>query len=406
MPEIEQMPKFKKGETVGSDRKYRIERELGKGGFGATYEAINTSTNAKVALKFLDSGSFDEARKEGSKVTEHNHEAVVKVLDVVEWKLPFIVMEFVEGQVLSDFLDQHAPLSPSQWWETFRPLLKGLHHLHAIGTVHRDIKPANIILRNKQPELPVIVDFGAARRTSQDITQIIHSQHYTDPMVVLHRLGRAKPGWDIYSLAVVSFEALFKYEFTELVEDASVPPLEFRDRMLRWLMGCESRFLRAIGRGLEPQDQRPEQVVDWMTLMVTPGDVVCEADPVSTSSSTTDSEPSAVSHTTRHTVAAKCRELEKRYGLPPHSVGLVADDGEPLPGQTSLVSFLRSWEYAVDGDGDEFATLVDDGDTVSSVCDMVQRHLQYPVKSVCLVKPDGGVYRGMTKIKTVRRVSR
>ena len=396
MPEIKQ---FKKGEAVGSDRKYRIERELARGGFGATYEAVNTSTNTTVALKFLDAGAFQEAKKEGSKVTEHNHEAVVKVLDVVEWDWPFIVMEFVEGQVLSDFLEQNAPLSPRQWWETLRPLLKGLHHLHAIGTVHRDIKPANIILRHRQPHLPVIVDFGAARPTSQDLTQVIHSRHYTDPMVYDLGLRRAEPSWDIYSLAVVSFEALFKDEFIELVEDASA--LEFRNQMVRLFMSCDSRFLRAIGRGLEPQDQRPEQVVDWMALMVTPDDVVRDADPVP-SSSTADNKPSAVSNRPRHTVAAKCRELEERYGLPQGSIGLSAH-GERLSGQTSLVSFWRSWEYSIDSGRDDFAALVNDGDTVYTVRDMVRRHLQYPVQSVCLVAPDGEKYRGQTKIKTVRR---
>ncbi len=331
-------------------------------------------------------------------MTEHNHDAVVKVLDVVEWDFPFIVMEFVDGQVLSDFFDRNAPLSPSQWWESLRPLLKGLHHLHATGTVHRDIKPANIILRHRQPHLPVIVDFGAARHTGRDLTQIIHSQHYTDPEVRRLELRVAEPSWDIYSLAVVSFEALFNDEFTELV-DASAPEA-FRDQMLGLVMRCDSCFLQAIGRGLEPREQRPKQVVDWMTLMVAPDGVVREADPVP-SSSTTDGKPSAVSRATRHTVAAKCSELEERYGLPSGSVGLMAD-GEPLRGQTSLVSFWRSWEYSVDGGRDEFATLVDDGDTVSSVRDMVQRHLKYPVESVCLVQPDGSVYRGNTKIKTVR----
>ena len=396
MPEIKQ---FKRGEAVGSDRKYRIEQELARGGFGATYEAVNTATNTTVALKFLDAGAFQEAKNEGSKVTEHNHEAVVRVLDVVEWDWPFIVMEFVEGQVLSCFLEQNAPLSPRQWWETLRPLLKGLHHLHAIGTVHRDIKPANIILRHRQPHLPVIVDFGAARATSQYLTYIVRSGHYTDPMVYGLGLRRAEPSWDIYSLAVVSFEALFKVEF-ELVKDALASEA-FRDQMLGLFMNCDSRFLQAIGRGLEPQEQRPKQVVDWMTLMVNPDDVVRDADPVP-GSSTADSKPSAVSHPARHTVAAKCRELEERYGLPPRSVGLMAD-GEPLRGQTSLVSFWRSWEYSVDGGRDEFTALVDDGDTVFSVRDLIRRHLQYPVQSVCLVAPGGEKYQGQTKIKTVRR---
>ena len=112
--------RFKQGDKVGHDGQYLIDRRLGEGGFGETYKAINTHTSANVALKFLDNDSFEDAKKEAGNAAGRYHEAVVNITDVVAWERPFVVMEFVDGQSLSEYIKQNAPLPPSAWWQTLR----------------------------------------------------------------------------------------------------------------------------------------------------------------------------------------------------------------------------------------------------------------------------------------------
>ena len=386
--------RLKQGARVGNGGKYRIDRQLGEGGFGETYKAVNTHINASVALKFLDNDSFDQARNEAS--TAHaglgeavaRHDAVVKVLDAERWERPFVVMEFVDGQDLSEYLEQGAPLTSSDWWQTLKPLLSGLQHLHARGLVHRDIKPANIILRYGKPQEPVIVDFGAARKQDQDLSQIIVSPLYADPEI--GRSRRAEFRWDIYSLAIVSFEALFRDYFEELTDDdLSVP--EAHESMRQFLASSDSRFCQAIGKGLEKMDQRPKQVIDWLAMMVQPDGEPAPPDPDPPPTPRLASVP---------TVAAKCRELEEKFSLPARSVQLVDARRQTIDGRTSLVSLWKSWEKYDDEEG---RGLFGDDHTVSTVQETVASHLNYPKKSVRLVGPDGKPYFGATRVKTVRR---
>ena len=400
--------RFEQGDSVGRDGEYRIDRLLGDpGGFGQTYKAVNLNTTASVALKFLNTDSLEEARREGQSVAGTTHEAVVRVLDVVEWDRPFVVMEFVGGQDLSTYLEQSAPLTSSVWWQTLRPLLSGLQHLHARGVVHRDIKPANIVLRDGKPQRPVIVDFGAARREDQELSQIIVARAYADPEIVRHEPRKPEPNWDIYSLAVVSFEALFRDSFEDLQHLRVVA--EAHRRMRQELASSDSTFCQAIGKALEGADQRPQQVVDWLAMMVQPDGLSDGAVSAGGSSSIYEPPSSVVtSGSKRHTVAAKCRELERRYGLPERSVQLTDADGEPMDGRTSLVSFWEAWEQVYDEFGVEFLReYFGDDETVKSVREGIAQHLNYPtsphVISVAIVGPDGELYGGGKRVKTLRR---
>ena len=403
------MPKqfLEQGERVGLGAQYRIERKLGSGGFGETYKAVNLNTGASVALKFLDDDSFAAAKQEGSSATGPVHAALVKVLDVVQWDRPFVVMEFVDGENLSEYLEWTAPMPPSVWWRTLKPLLSGLNHLHTRGLVHRDIKPSNIILREGRPQQPVIVDFGAARKQDQELSQTIRSPWYADPEMDGGNFQKPETSWDIYSLAVVSFEALFGKD--DINRD--LPPAAAHEKMRQYL-ASDTPFFQAIGKGLEKLDQRPKEVVDWLSMMVQLDGEADKIDPwtpdsvsgVSERSSRYAQRSSASSGSGRHTVAGKCREIERTYNLPERSVQLFDSDDKPIDGRTSLVSFWKSWEIFDDNDDREFlGSLVDDDDRVSRVREFIASCLRYPEKSVRLVGPDRGPYKGNTKVKTVRR---
>ena len=377
--------RMRRGACVGPEEKYRIEGALGDGGFGDTYRAVNQSTGARVALKFLDSDSFDKAKQEGGSAVGTAHENVVKVLDVVNWERPFVVMEFVDGESLSDYLDQNAPLPPPVWWQTLKPLLSGLHHLHATGLVHRDIKPDNIILRDHNPQRPVIVDFGAARKRDEKLSQVIITPLYADPEIQQTNFKKPVASWDIYSLAVVSFEALFWDDFEKLTN--SLESSEAHENMKQHLLGQDSNFFQAIGKGLERMDQRPSQVVDWLAMMVEPSAI--REEHIATAS--------------KHTVASKCREIEQTYRFPERSIQLTDAHDEPVDGRASLISFWKSRELSIDYGEDILKDFFDDDDTVKSVRDSITNHLSYPDNSVRLVNRDGEPYNGNTKVKTVRK---
>ena len=394
--------RFRQGDKVGHDGQYLIDQKLGEGGFGETYKAINTHTNANVALKFLDNDSFEDAKKEAGNAGGRHHEAVVNVTDVVAWERPFVVMEFVDGQSLSTYIKQNAPLSPSVWWQTLRPLLSGIHHLHTSGLVHRDIKPDNIILREGRPQQPVIVDFGAARKTGERLSKMILAPWYADPQILNIGAKRPETSWDIYSLAVVSFEALFGRDEVDHLEN----PAEAHEYMRQYL-ATSTPFYQTIGKGLETMDQRPKHVIDWLLMMVQPDEGSdsfdsLESEDVSSVSSRSEQPSTTTSTSERHTVAAKCRELEQTYNLPERSVQLFDANDEPLDGRTSLVSFWKSWERNEE-DREFLGKLFVDKDNVRDVREGIAYRMSYPEKAVRLVGPDGEPYHGGTKVKTVRR---
>lgn len=260
-------PLFKRGQRVGHDGQYVIQQRLGVGNFGETYKAESTNTGVNVALKFFDTNSFKDAQKEARSAARSRHEAIVDVSDVVEWERPFVVMEFIDGEGLSKYIKSNAPLKPSEWWLTLRPLLSGIHHLHAGGLVHLDIKPSNIILRDGKPQQPVIIDFGTAREQDQELSQLFLSPWYSDPEISEIVIERPETSWDIYSLAVISFEALVGRGAISHLKGVR----EAHEHMRKHL-ATGTFFFQIIGKGLERMDQRPEKVVDWLLMMAQPNE--------------------------------------------------------------------------------------------------------------------------------------
>ncbi len=393
---------FRRGDEVGYSGQYLIDRKLGEGGFGETYKAVNTNTSADVALKFLDNDSFEDAKKEAGKAVGRHHEAVVDIIDVVAWERPFIVMEFVDGQDLSEYIRRNAPIAPSAWWQTLKPLLRGVHHLHTRGLVHRDIKPSNIILREARAQQPVIVDFGAAREQDRDMSRMILDVRYADPQITNIRARRPETSWDIYSLAVVSFEALFGKDEVDYLDE----PVEAHEYM-RQRLATSTPFCQTIAKGLETIDERPKHVIDWLLMMVQPDEGSdsfdsLESDDVPSASSRSEQLSTTTSTSERHTVAAKCREIEQTYNLPERSVQLFDANDEPLDGRTSLVSFWKSWEY-IEEDREISRKLFVDEDNVRYVREGIEYRMSYPEKAVRLVRPNGEPYFGGTRVGTVRR---
>ena len=152
-------------ETVGG---YRLVRRLGGGGMGAVYEAEESASGRRVALKLLlpdIAGSGDALvrfRQEGQLASSVAHPRCVFVLSADEDAgRPFIVMELMPGSTLNDLVRQRGPLPPEEAVAKILDVVDGLLEAHRLGLVHRDVKPSNCFLETNGRVK--IGDFGLAR---------------------------------------------------------------------------------------------------------------------------------------------------------------------------------------------------------------------------------------------------
>ncbi len=154
--------------------KYKIKKRLGRGGFGAVYEAEHVEIGRRVALKTIDrthSANVEqvtrfrrEARAAGSVESEH----IVHVFDIGEDPDVglYMVMELLAGEDLSTKLDRVGRLSVEHAVDFAHQAARGLGKAHAAGVIHRDLKPANIFLTSREEATRAtvkVVDFGVSK---------------------------------------------------------------------------------------------------------------------------------------------------------------------------------------------------------------------------------------------------
>ncbi len=199
-----------------SDR-YVLDEVIGVGGMAVVYKAHDIIDNKTVAVKILKDEyvANDEFRKnfktESRAISLMSHPNIVKVFDVsFGEKLLYIVMEYVEGINLKQYIQSKGKLD---WREAViftAQILKALYHAHERGVIHRDIKPQNIILLKDSKTIKV-ADFGIARMNDKSETRTftegaIGSVHYISPEQAKGEIVDNKT--DIYSVGVVLYEML------------------------------------------------------------------------------------------------------------------------------------------------------------------------------------------------------
>jgi eukaryotic-like serine/threonine-protein kinase len=159
--------------TAGSKfARYEIVRCIGVGGMGAVFEATHSLLRKRVALKALHAtlGRSDASRarflREAETVARIRHPNVVDITDVgVERSIPFLVMEFLEGEDVASVLEREGKLEVTRTIDMLLPAVAGLCAVHRLGIVHRDIKPENIFLAvdTLGTVVPKLVDFGVSK---------------------------------------------------------------------------------------------------------------------------------------------------------------------------------------------------------------------------------------------------
>ena len=152
--------------------RYRVVRQIGRGGMGAIYEAVHSDLEKRVALKVLLPSTVSQTEliarfeREGRAAAKVRHPNVVDVSDVgVEAGIAFLVMEFLEGEDLSRLLRREGALPPARVAEIMLPVLGAVEEAHAQGVVHRDLKPENIFLARMGDGsvVPKVLDFGISK---------------------------------------------------------------------------------------------------------------------------------------------------------------------------------------------------------------------------------------------------
>lgn len=198
------------------DGRYLIESLIGVGGMANVYKGRDVRTGNQIAVKvlkeeFLDNEELVRRFKNESKaISILNHPNIVKVYDVsVTDQLQYIVMEYIDGITLKEYLKQrNGALTWKEVVHFATQVLSALDHAHSKGIVHRDVKPQNIML---QADGSIkMMDFGIARFSraqSQTVSdKAIGSVHYISPEQAKGDHTDART--DIYSVGVMMYEML------------------------------------------------------------------------------------------------------------------------------------------------------------------------------------------------------
>lgn len=208
------------GRRVGA---YRIVREIGRGGMGTVYEAVRADKefSKRVAIKLVKRGMDTDFilrrfRKERQILASLDHPNIGLLLDggTNDDGLPYFVMEFIEGQPLYRYCDEHR-LSIVERLRLFLSICDAVHYAHQKQVVHRDIKPSNVFVTSEG--VIKLLDFGIAKLLNPDLVgDITHDPTATAMLMMTPEYASPeqvqgapiRPATDVYSLGVLLYELL------------------------------------------------------------------------------------------------------------------------------------------------------------------------------------------------------
>jgi hypothetical protein len=206
------------------DRRYRLDRLIGKGGMGAVYEAADLKLNRTVSVKvmtgrlFGDTAALRRFSREAQASARLVHPNIVRLYDYGELAAggAFLVLELVHGVTWRRMLSEKGVLAPDIASVLFEQLMAGVEAAHSARIIHRDLKPDNVIIQGTGAALTAkILDFGLAKMRGSDFPD---SGSITAPGVAVGTLGYMSPEQylgadvdersDVYSIGVMALETL------------------------------------------------------------------------------------------------------------------------------------------------------------------------------------------------------
>jgi serine/threonine protein kinase/WD40 repeat protein len=257
---------------------YRITRELGAGGMGVVYEAVDTKLDRRVALKFLPPEStrdsdakarFIHEAKAASSLDHPNICTIHGIEETDDGRL-FIAMARYEGETLKDMIERGALEVPTTL-DIITQVLQGLAKAHRLGIVHRDIKPANVFVT--EDGLVKLLDFGIAKLIGKtQVTKtgaLVGTVHYMAPEQLQGEEVDRRA--DLWSVGVLLYEMLtgqlpFKGDHPPAIMYAILntdpePLVGLRDDIPRELVEAVRRCLS------KPPADRPQSVEDLLLTL-------------------------------------------------------------------------------------------------------------------------------------------
>lgn len=283
---------LKTGSTLHGG-KYIIEKMLGQGGFGITYLASQPMLNRKVAIKeffykefcnrdesnntisVISKGGEDTVKKfrakflkEARTIASLKHANIIEVYDVFEENgTAYYVMEFVEGETLTDLVKKNGKLDEKTALSYIQKVASALSYIHQKHINHLDIKPSNIMLRNRDNEV-IVIDFGMAKHydvktgDGTTTTPIGISPGFA-PLEQYRQGGVSSftPESDIYSLGATLYKLVTgetPMEASALLEEGGIQKVD----------GVSSSTSNAIVAAMQTsKSKRPKTVEDFLDIL-------------------------------------------------------------------------------------------------------------------------------------------
>ena len=277
--------------AVLQNGKYRIERVLGQGGFGITYLATQDILERKVAIKEFFMRDFCTREgdtstvslgntanretmerymakflKEARIISELSHPNIIRIYDIFrENNTAYYVMEYIEGQSLSEYVKSRGPLSEKEAIGHIRAVGEALEYIHAKHINHLDVKPGNIMLSHADHHI-YLLDFGLSKQYDADGNQTsstpVGISHGYAPIEQYSPSGVKgfSPQTDIYALGATLY-----YLLTGIIPP---PAGELQDSELAFPNTVSSSMRKAITEAMKPRkSQRPQDINAFLRLL-------------------------------------------------------------------------------------------------------------------------------------------
>lgn len=270
--------------------KYRIIRKLGQGGFGITYEGVQSGLNRKVAIKEFFMKEFccredsttvtcsqpdnlkkvlsskEKFMKEARMIADLQHTNIIKIIDVFqENNTAYYVMEHIDGGSLQDKVEREGALSEKQALSIIRQIAEALRCVHQHNILHLDVKPDNVMMRDEKTA--VLIDFGISKHYADSGTQTTTSQVGISrgyaPIEQYNEGGVStfSPATDIYSLGATLFFMLTgeRPPEAQMVFSGGLPPFP---------KGVTKSTQEAITAAMRPsRAERPQSVSAFLSIL-------------------------------------------------------------------------------------------------------------------------------------------